>query len=70
VFRFVLESSGCSLWLPRLPGDEVDDVGVGSWRDCFVVALLSDDAFPRGGEVIGLAYPLHRPTAHSCLPRG
>jgi hypothetical protein len=35
-----------------------------------MVSLLSDDAFPRGGEVDGLAYPLHRHMAHSCLPRG
>jgi hypothetical protein len=70
VFGPILESSGHSLLSPGLPDGEVDDAQVGSWRNCFVVSLLSDDAFPRGGEVDGLAYPLHRPTAHSYLPRG
>jgi hypothetical protein len=45
----VLDSSGCSLLCPGLPDDEVDNAHVGSWRDCFVVSLLSDDTFPRGG---------------------
>jgi hypothetical protein len=49
VCGFVLESSKCSLRLPGLPGNEVDTVWVGSWRDCFVVVLLGDDAFPQGG---------------------
>jgi hypothetical protein len=48
-FGSVLESSRCSLCLPSLPDDEVDNVRVSSWRDCFVVSLLGDDAFPRGG---------------------
>jgi hypothetical protein len=58
--------------IPGLPGDEVDNARVNSWRDCIVVSLPSDDAFPHGGrgEVDGLAYPLHWPTIHSHLPRG
>jgi hypothetical protein len=49
VFVLVLESFGCSLWLPGLPSDEVDDAWVGSWRGCFVMSLLDNDTFPRGG---------------------
>jgi hypothetical protein len=49
----------------------VNGVRVNSWRDCIMVSLLSDEFFPRGegGEVDGLAYPLHRPTCKvpSCL---
>jgi hypothetical protein len=52
-FGSVLESSRCFLCLSSLPDDDVDDVRVSSWRDCFVVYLLGDDAFPRGGEVDG-----------------
>jgi hypothetical protein len=34
--------------------------------------LLGDQALPHGAgvEVDELAYPLHRPMAHSCQPRG
>jgi hypothetical protein len=49
VFRPVLESSGHSLLSSGLPGNEVDDARVNYWRYCFVVSLLSDDAFPPGG---------------------
>jgi hypothetical protein len=49
VFRPVLESSGRSLLSSGLPGNEVDDARVDYWRYCFVVSLLSDDAFPPGG---------------------
>jgi hypothetical protein len=35
-----------------------------------MMSLLGVMVFPReGGEVDGLAYPLHRPTTNSCLPR-
>jgi hypothetical protein len=70
VFGPVLESSGCSPRLSGLLGDVVDNARVSSWRDCFMVALLGDDAFPHGDEVDGLAYPQHWPMTHSCLPRG
>jgi hypothetical protein len=52
----VLDSSGCSLLCPCLPDDEVDNAHVGSWRDCFVVSLFSDDTFPRGGGGEGVRW--------------
>jgi hypothetical protein len=61
---------GCSLWLLGLPGDEVDDTQVGSCRGCFVGSFLGGEVYPCGGEVDGLAYPLHRPMDHSYQPRG
>jgi hypothetical protein len=48
VFTLVLESTGCSFYPPSLPGDEVDDAWVGSWRDYFVMSLLGGYIFPRG----------------------
>jgi hypothetical protein len=50
VFESVLESSsslsGCSLWLPGYPGDEVDDTWVDSYRGCLVGSFLDGDIFP------------------------
>jgi hypothetical protein len=60
VFRPSLESSGPSLHSSGPLGSEVNDAWVDSWRD-----LLRDVfAWQRrlltwGGEVDGLAYPLH-----------
>jgi hypothetical protein len=45
VFGSILESSGCSLYLPGLPGNEVDEAQVGCCRGCFVRSLLGCDAF-------------------------
>jgi hypothetical protein len=74
VFGSVLESSssifGCSLRLPSLPGDEVDDTRVGSYRGCFMGSFLSGDVFQHGGKVDRLAYPLHQPMVHSYQPMG
>jgi hypothetical protein len=37
----VLESSGLFLHSPCPPGGEVNDVQVGSWRDCFRMSFLA-----------------------------
>jgi hypothetical protein len=50
VFGSVLESSRLSLSLcsSGLPGSEVNDAQVGSWRGCFVMSWLGGDFSPRG----------------------
>jgi hypothetical protein len=58
--------TGCSLRLSDLPGDEVDDTLVGSFRGCFVGSFLDSDIFPCGGEVERIAYLPLGPTDHSC----
>jgi hypothetical protein len=70
VFGPILESSRCSLRLPGLPGNEVDEARVGSCRGCFVGSLLGGDAFPRGGWDGWASLPLHRPTVYSFQLRG
>jgi hypothetical protein len=54
----------------RLPGildAEVDDAQDDSWRGSFVKWLyLAVKPSYVGVDVDMLAYPLHRPTAHSC----
>jgi hypothetical protein len=57
---------GCSLQLPGLPSDEVDDTQVGPYRGCFVGSFLGSDVFPCGGVVDGLAYTPHWPMDRSC----
>jgi hypothetical protein len=54
---------GRSSWLPSA---EMDDARDGFWRHCFVALTLLDcQDFPCGGDVDGLAYPLHSRTTHS-----
>jgi hypothetical protein len=66
-----LEQSWCSSGLLSILGAEVDDVQDESWRGSFVKRLyLSAKPSHMGVDVNGLAYPLHRPTAHSCQTRG
>jgi hypothetical protein len=50
VFGPILESSSLSLSLYSLglPGCEVNDAQVGSWRGCFVMSWLGGDFFPCG----------------------
>jgi hypothetical protein len=50
VFRPVLESSRLSpsLYSPGLPGSEVNNAKVGSWRSCFMVSWLDGDIFSCG----------------------
>jgi hypothetical protein len=49
VSEHVLESSGLSLSLfPETLCGEVNDVQVGSWRDCFVMSLCGGDVYSRG----------------------
>jgi hypothetical protein len=50
VFGSILESSGCSFWLPGLSGKVVDEARVGSCSSCFVGSLHDGDAFPHGGQ--------------------
>jgi hypothetical protein len=37
-----------SMCSPGLPGSEVNDAQVSSWRGCFVMSWLHGDFFPRG----------------------
>jgi hypothetical protein len=50
VFRHVLKSSRLSLSLYSLglPGSEVNDAQVNSWRGCFVMSWRGGDFFPHG----------------------
>jgi hypothetical protein len=66
VFGPSLESSGPSLHSSGPLGSEVNDAWVDSWRDLLQdVFAWQRRLLTRGGEVDGLAYPLHWPTAHS-----
>jgi hypothetical protein len=49
----------------------VDNSRDDSWRDSFAIWLyLMATPSHVGVNVDGLAYPLHRPTVHSCQMRG